>query len=223
MSRDIAAERSDYEGDRLREGEAPDDPYLLFARWLSDAFAARDLGTVSEPTAMVVSTAGQDDTGNFRPSSRSVLLKGVDSGGFVFFTNYDSRKGHELAANPWAALHFGWYSLYRQVRIEGTVSRVHRAESETYFATRPRGSQLGAWASRQSSVVGSLQELVASYTAAEQRYAGSEVPCPPHWGGFRVRPEMIEFWQGQPSRMHDRLVYRQSAVTGDWSLSRLAP
>ncbi len=223
MSKDLAAERSDYQGDHLRERDAPDDPYLLFDRWLTDAFLARDAGSLAEPTAMVVATAAPDETGRWRPSSRTVLLKEVDSGGFVFFTNYNSRKGAELASCPRAALHFGWYVLHRQVRVEGNVGQLSRAESAAYFATRPRGSQLGAWASRQSSVVESLEELAASYAAAEQRYADSVVPCPPHWGGFRVQPETIEFWQGQPSRMHDRLLYQKLPDNDDWSRSRLAP
>ncbi len=213
---DLADERTDYRGAELLESAVPADPYALFDAWLADAFAARDRGDLVEPTAMVVATAAAN-----RPSVRTVLLKEVNAGGFVFFTNYDSRKGQELAANPYASLHFGWYPLQRQVRVEGPVARVPRAESEAYFATRPRGSQLGAWASAQSSPVASRQELAASYAAAEERFAGGEVPCPPYWGGFRVRPELVEFWQGQPSRMHDRLAYR--AADAGWQVVRLAP
>jgi pyridoxamine 5'-phosphate oxidase len=213
---DLAAERLDYSGEQLLETEVPTDPYVLFDRWLAAAFQAKTAGVLPEPTAMVVATAHAG-----RPSARTVLLKEVDARGFTFFTNYDSRKGGELAANPQVALHFGWYPLQRQVRIEGTAARVPRAESEAYFATRPRGSQLGAWASSQSNEVGSLAELEASYRRAEERFAGRDVPCPPHWGGFRVRPAMLEFWQGQPSRMHDRIAYRRA---GDaWTLTRLAP
>lgn len=213
---DLVAERIDYSGRRLRKKEVPDEPLALFARWLADAFAARETGALPEPTAMVLATVGDG-----RPSARTVLLKDVSAGGFVFYTNYDSRKGAELAANPQVALHFGWYVLQRQVRIEGRAARVSRAESEAYFASRPRGSQLGAWASAQSREVASAEALEESYRAAEERFAGAEVPCPPHWGGYRVEPESVEFWQGQPSRMHDRLRYDRAA--SGWGLSRLAP
>ena len=156
-----------------------------------------------------------------RPSARTVLLKSVSAAGFVFFTNYQSRKGTEIAASPAVALLFGWYALHRQVRVEGVAERVSRSDSEDYFRTRPRDSQLGAWASAQSSVVASREELAEAYAAAEQRFAGQEVPCPPHWGGYRVAPAMVEFWQGQPSRMHDRLRYTR--VDAGWTLTRLAP
>jgi pyridoxamine 5'-phosphate oxidase len=213
---DLAAERLDYSGEQLLETEVPTDPYVLFDRWLAAAFQAKTAGVLPEPTAMVVATAVHG-----RPSARTVLLKEVDARGFTFFTNYDSRKGSELAVNPQVALHFGWYPLQRQVRIEGTAGRVPRAESEAYFATRPRGSQLGAWASPQSSEVASRAELNAAYAAAEQRFAGQDVPCPDHWGGLRVSPATIEFWQGQPSRMHDRIAYRRAADA--WTFARLAP
>jgi pyridoxamine 5'-phosphate oxidase len=213
---DLAAERIDYLGRHLTESEVPADPLSLFQTWLADAFAAKETGALPEPTAMVVSTIDGD-----RPSSRTVLLKDADASGFVFFTNYESRKGRELADNPAVALLFGWYALQRQVRVEGSASRVDRAESEAYFATRPRGSQLGAWASAQSSEVPSAETLTASYRVAEERFGDGEVRCPPHWGGFRVAPETIEFWQGQPSRMHDRLLYRRAAE--NWTLTRLAP
>ncbi|GAA2111978.1 pyridoxamine 5'-phosphate oxidase [Microlunatus panaciterrae] len=216
MSPDLAAERVDYAGDHLLETAAPADPFELFRSWLADAFDARDEGVLAEPTAMVVATVADG-----RPAARTVLLKELDHAGFVFFTNYDSRKGRELDANPLVALHFGWYALHRQVRVEGSVAAVSRAESEAYFASRPRGSQLGAWASAQSREVAGLQSLLDSYAEVERRFEGVEVPCPERWGGFRVWPEMIEFWQGQPSRMHDRLVYRRD---GDgWGLVRLAP
>ena len=215
---DLAAERMDYLGDHLLESAAPDEPYVLFRTWLAEAFAARDRGELAEPTAMVVATCAGG-----RPRSRTVLLKELTAEGFVFFTNYDSAKGIELAADPQIALHFGWYAMHRQIRIEGVAEPVQRAESEAYFATRPRGSQLGAWASPQSTPVDSLEVLQAEYVAVETGFAGREVPCPDHWGGFLVRPTMIEFWQGQPSRMHDRLCYQRADDEGGWSLTRLAP
>ncbi|GAA3610315.1 pyridoxamine 5'-phosphate oxidase [Microlunatus ginsengisoli] len=213
---DLASERTDYSGRHLVESEAPADPLTLFGTWLSDAFAARDGGRLVEPTAMVVSTVADG-----RPSSRTVLLKEADERGFVFFTNYDSRKGAELAGNPSVALLLGWYVLQRQVRVEGVAGLVARAESEAYFATRPRGSQLGAWASAQSSEVASAEALAQSYRDAEERFADRDVPCPPNWGGYRVVADSIEFWQGQPSRMHDRLLYRRAGE--GWTLTRLAP
>jgi len=206
----------DYDSGTLREESAPAEPYALFDAWLADAFEAKAQGRLPEPTAMVVATSLGD-----RPSSRTVLLKAVEDDTFVFFSNYDSAKGHDLVVNPYVALHFGWYPLQRQVRVEGLARRAPREESEAYFATRPRGSQLGAWASAQSSEVSGVEELEAAYARVEQRFEGVEVPCPPHWGGFRVRPSMIEFWQGQPSRMHDRLRYDQ--VEDDWRRTRLAP
>jgi len=212
---DLSSERLDYLGDHLLETAIPADPLVLFSSWLSEAFAAKNRGVLPEPTAMVVST-----TAGGRPSSRTVLLKEVNGGGFVFYTNYRSRKAAEMAACSHVALLFGWYPLYRQVRVEGSAERVPRSESEVYFASRPRASQLGAWASSQSSEV-TLDELSASYRQAEERFAGGDVPCPEHWGGYRVRPETIEFWQGQPSRMHDRLLYRR--VSDGWQIVRLAP
>lgn len=213
---DLAGERVDYVGDHLLESAVPDEPYALFRTWLEDAFAARDRGELAEPTAMVVATC---DAG--RPRARTVLLKDLRADGFTFFTNYDSAKGVEIAENPAVSLHFGWHAVHRQVRVEGRAEKVDPVESAAYFATRPRGSQLGAWASAQSSEVASLAELQESYAAAEARFADAEVPCPEHWGGYLVRPELLEFWQGQPSRMHDRLVYRRSEDA--WTITRLAP
>lgn len=213
---DLASERMDYDSGTLREESAPTEPYALFDAWLADAFEAKAQGRLPEPTAMVVATSLGD-----RPSSRTVLLKAVEDGTFVFFSNYDSAKGHALVVNPYVALHFGWYPLQRQVRVEGLARRVPREESEAYFATRPRGSQLGAWASAQSSEVSGVEALEAAYARVERRFEGVEVPCPPHWGGFRVVPSMVEFWQGQPSRMHDRLRYDR--VEDAWRRTRLAP
>ena len=204
--------RRDYTGALLEADLAPEWPGQ-FALWFADATEAG----LPEPNAMIVSTATADG----HPSARTVLLKGYDERGFAFFTNYTSRKGTEALANPAASLVFPWFAMQRQVIVAGRVERVDRAETEAYFATRPRGSQLGAWASPQSSVVASRDELNATYAAAEERFAGGDVPCPEHWGGYRVVPDVVEFWQGQPSRMHDRLAYRR---TGDgWDLVRLAP
>lgn len=213
---DLAAERINYAGQDLTPETSPADPYVLFDAWMADAFAAKETGTLPEPTAMVVATSHAG-----RPSARTVLLKEVDENGFVFYTNYTSRKGVELAENPAVALHFGWYPLQRQVRIEGVAAPVSRDETEAYFATRPRGSQIGAWASPQSEEVASAEALTALYAEYEEKFADNDVPCPAHWGGYRVTPTAIEFWQGQPSRMHDRLAYR---ATGDtWTVQRLAP
>ena len=185
-----------------------------FARWFSDALDA----ALPEPNAMIVATA--DATG--RPSARTVLLKGYDERGFVFFTNYTSRKGTEASQNPYASLVFPWFPMQRQVIVCGAVEKVDRAETEAYFATRPRGSQLGAWASPQSQVLPDREAVDAGLSAAVERFgADGDVPPPPHWGGLRVRPETVEFWQGRSNRLHDRLRYR--AADGGWVVERLAP
>jgi pyridoxamine 5'-phosphate oxidase len=165
-----------------------------------------------------VATVGADG----RPSVRTVLLKGFDERGFVFYTNHDSAKGHDLAANPYAAAVLVWVPLERQVRFSGPVTVVDRVETEAYFASRPRGSQLGAWASPQSAVVGGRAVLDAAVTATEQRFAGRDViPAPPFWGGYRIAPEVVEFWQGRPDRLHDRVRYRHDGA--QWTAERLAP
>jgi pyridoxamine 5'-phosphate oxidase len=210
---DLASLRAEYQLAGLDESDLVPDPYAMFRSWFD---AARSAGVV-EPNAMVLSTVSADG----QPSARTVLLKGLTDHGFVFFTNYESRKARELGANPHCSLLFGWYQVQRQVRVEGAASRIPRAESEAYFASRPRDSQLGAWASAQSSVVGSRTELEAAYAEVEARFAGQDVPAPPHWGGYLVTPERVEFWQGRRSRMHDRLSYRREGSS--WRTERLAP
>jgi pyridoxamine 5'-phosphate oxidase len=210
---DIAALRQDYARGGLDRPDLADDPIAMFGRWMRDAVAAG----LHEPNAMVVSTVGADG----RPSSPMVLLYGVGEEGLVFYTNHASRKGEELAANPHCSLLFPWHPLERQVRIDGTAEVLDRPRVEAYFRTRPRGAQLGAWASDQSRPVASRAELEASYARVEERYADADVPVPPHWGGYRVVPESVEFWQGRPGRMHDRLVYRRDGSA--WVVERLAP
>lgn len=210
---DIASLRAEYQLAGLDEADLTPDPLELFSRWFDEVRAAG----VLEPNAMVLATAAVDG----QPSARTVLLKGVADHGFVFFTNYESRKAAELGANPHCSLLFGWYELQRQVRVEGSASRIPREETEAYFATRPRDSQLGAWASAQSTVVGSRADLDAAYDAVERRFDGREVPAPPHWGGYLVTPEVVEFWQGRRSRMHDRITYRREGR--GWGWQRLAP
>lgn len=212
---DPAVMREQYRSVDFTEKDLAGDPMDQFARWFSEV--ARG-GVLHEPNAMVVSTATPDG----RPSSRTVLLKQYDGRGFVFFTNYGSRKGRELTANPYVSLLFPWHPLARQVVVTGTAARVGREETVAYFRTRPHGSQLGAWASEQSSVIGSRQELVERYDELAARYPeGEKVPAPPQWGGFRVVPDAIEFWQGHTNRLHDRLRYvREDA---GWRVERLSP
>ena len=211
---DLARLRREY-GDRgLDLQDLDPDPVSMFGRWLGDTVAAG----LHEPNAMVVATATPDG----RPSARMVLLKGLDERGFVFYTNLSSRKGGEIDANPWVSLLFPWQDLQRQVRVEGRASRVSQAESEAYFAQRPRESQLGAWASPQSQVVASRSALDERYGGVLSRFAAADaVPLPPFWGGIRVAPEVVEFWQGRRGRMHDRLVYRREGA--GWRVERLAP
>jgi pyridoxamine 5'-phosphate oxidase len=211
---DPAAMREQYRTTLLAEEELAATPMEQFGRWFKEAVA----GGLHEPNAMVVATADADG----RPSTRTVLLKAYDERGFVFFTNYASRKAAELMANPRASLLFPWHQLARQVIVTGGASRVAREETEAYFRTRPHGSQLGAWASAQSAVIASRAELTARYEELAARYPeGSEVPVPEWWGGFRIAPEAVEFWQGHENRLHDRLRY--VADGGAWRVERLAP
>lgn len=197
----------------MEERWLDDDPIRQFAAWYEEA---RGSG-VPQPDAAALATA----TAAGRPSVRMVLLKGHDERGFAFYTNHDSRKARELTANPYAALVFHWQPLHRQVRIEGRIERVPDDESAAYFATRPRGSQVAAWASPQSSVVSSRAELDALYEQSTARFGGDEIPPPPFWGGYRVVPDALEFWQGRENRFHDRLRYERAG--GDWASARLAP
>ena len=205
--------RVDYKRAALSERDAASDPIELFTRWFDEAVAA----AIPEPNAMTLATV--DAAG--RPTARIVLMKGVDARGVVFHTNYDSRKGRDLAANPRAALLFFWVGLERQVRIDGAAERVSAEDSDAYFAARPRGSQISAWASPQSAPVADRPWLEARVAEFEARFASGAVPRPPNWGGMRVVPDRFEFWQGRTSRLHDRLVWSRQ---GDrWTIERLAP
>lgn len=206
--------RREYSLGSLRRQDLLPDPIAQFRVWFDAAVAAG----LTEPNAMTLSTVTSDG----KPSARIVLLKGVDDRGFSFFTNYESRKGKELAANHHAALTFLWKEMERQVRVEGTVSKVSAEESESYFRTRPRNSRLGAWGSNQSEVIANREVLEKNMADFQARYPGDDVPLPPNWGGYIVKPLAIEFWQGQRSRLHDRLVYRRQA-DDSWLVERLAP
>ncbi|SEK22960.1 pyridoxamine 5'-phosphate oxidase [Halomonas daqiaonensis] len=213
MTRKIADIRRDYEGGQLDESSTPDTPMTMFDEWLTLALDAEG----DDGNAMTLATA--DSQG--RPHARIVLLKGVDDQGLIFYTNYHSHKGSELTNVPHAALVFWWPSLSRQVRVEGRVEQVPPKESDDYFATRPRGSQLGAWVATQSVVIPGRTWLAEREQRFERAYEGQTIPRPIHWGGYRVIPDMIEFWQGQPSRLHDRIRYERR--DGSWNRFRLAP
>ncbi len=213
---DLASMRKQYRAEGLAESELAAGPVEQFARWFKQAAME---GGLFEPNAMVVSTADAEG----RPSSRTVLLKHFDEQGFVFYTNYDSRKGRELGSNPYVSLLFPWHPMARQVIVTGVARRTGRDETAAYFRSRPHGSRLGAWASAQSSVVAGREGLDAAYAELAGRYPeGEQVPVPPHWGGFRVAPREVEFWQGRENRLHDRLRYVAEA-DGSWRVERLAP
>lgn len=221
MSRDDPAlMRRQYRAAGLTEADLAADPYEQFARWFADAVRATGGGAITEPNAMVVSTADAEGV----PSSRTVLLKGYDQRGFVFFSNYGSRKGRELAVNPRASLLFPWHPIARQVIVGGTVERVSAQETAAYFHSRPHGSQLGALASEQSSVVASRAVIEQRYAELAARWPeGTQVPVPQNWGGFRVAASTVEFWQGRENRLHDRLRYVRRGGDGGWAVERLAP
>lgn len=209
----IAHLRREYARARLDERDVDPDPLVQFHKWFDDARRAE----LPEPNAMTLATATPAGV----PSARMVLLKAADERGFTFFTDYRSRKGQELEANPHAALVFFWGELERQVRITGTVSRVSREETEAYFRTRPRESRLGAWTSHQSTVLAGRETLEARLREVAARHPGDEVPTPPHWGGYLLKPDALEFWQGRESRLHDRVRYQREA--GSWRIERLSP
>ncbi len=215
MDSSIADLRQNYSLAGLSEADIDADPIKQFAVWFQQALDA----DLIEPNAMTLATA----TPEGKPTARIVLLKGVNQGGFIFYTNYESQKGQQLIANPYAALVFFWDKLERQVRIEGEVEKLATKESEAYFHSRPKASQLGAWASAQSQVIPNRQVLEQQLADLETKYKGdATVPLPEHWGGFRVIPNHIEFWQGRPSRLHDRLLYDLQA-DGNWKIARLSP
>ncbi|HYJ90215.1 MAG TPA: pyridoxamine 5'-phosphate oxidase [Pyrinomonadaceae bacterium] len=209
---DLANLRRDYAGEPLSKASVDRDPFVQFGKWLNEALDAE----ITDANAMTVATVNRE----CRPSARIVLLKGYDKRGFVFFTNYESEKARNLAANPETVLSFFWPQLQRQIMIYGAAGKTSREESESYFKSRPYDSQIAAWASAQSSVIESRAALEKKFAEMRERL-GEDVPLPPFWGGFRVVPDRFEFWQGRASRLHDRIVYRLS--DGDWNIERLSP
>lgn len=210
----IADLREDYRLAELDESHTDRDPFKQFQKWFGEALTAQ----LPEPNAMAVASVGA----NGRPACRVLLLKALDDRGFTFFTNYESRKGQEFEHTPYAALTFLWFALERQVRVEGHISKVTPQESDEYFQKRPLGSRLGAWASPQSRTIASRDVLIKNEKRLQEEY-GDSPPRPEHWGGYRVIPESIEFWQGRSSRLHDRLLYKRETVTSAWEMTRLAP
>lgn len=214
MEINLAGIRQEYTKGGLRESELPDNPLLLFDRWLQEAIDAK----VNEPTAVIVGTVSVDG----RPSTRTVLLKGLSDGKFIFYTNYDSRKGRQLAHNPFISLSFIWHELERQVHIEGRATKVSPNESDEYFRQRPYKSRIGARISPQSQPIASRMQLIRTFVKEAARWIGKEVERPENWGGYAVTPTRIEFWQGRPNRLHDRFLYTLESK-GNWEISRLAP
>jgi len=214
LPRDPAASRYEHIGKGLRRSDLDPNPIKQFANWFTTAIETG----IRDVNAMSLATAGQDA----KPSVRIVLLKSFDEDGFVFFTNYESEKGKQLEANPYAALGFYWIELDRQIRISGKVDKTSRKESQTYFHSRPVGSQLSAWASRQSAVLDGRRVLDARMEEMNERFADKRVPLPPHWGGYRLKPDNMEFWQGRSNRLHDRFRYTRQS-DGSWLIERLAP
>ncbi len=214
LPRDPAASRYEHIGKGLRRSDLDPNPIKQFANWFTTAIETG----IRDVNAMSLATAGQDA----KPSVRIVLLKSFDEDGFVFFTNYESEKGKQLEANPYAALGFYWIELDRQIRISGKVDKTSRKESQTYFRSRPVGSQLSAWASRQSAVLDGRRVLDARMEEMNERFADKRVPLPPHWGGYRLKPDNMEFWQGRSNRLHDRFRYTRQS-DGSWLIERLAP
>lgn len=213
MDKNLAELRRDYSLQELSETSVAADPLIQFANWFEEYISSAPL----EPNAFVLSTVGSD----FSPSSRVVLLKGFDPTGFVFFTNYQSKKARDLNENPRVALHFFWPELERQVEVEGRAEKTSREESEAYFGSRPIPSKIGAWASRQSELLSGREELDERVDEVRAQFGDEDIPCPPFWGGYRVLPTRFEFWQGRPSRLHDRICYELKA--GEWNISRLYP
>ncbi|HMJ07554.1 MAG TPA: pyridoxamine 5'-phosphate oxidase [Pyrinomonadaceae bacterium] len=209
----LADLRRDFSRESLSRSSVDNDPFAQFSKWMTAALASE----IVDATAMVLSTVSAE----CRPSSRVVLLKGFDETGLAFYTNYQSKKGRDLAENPYAALHFFWPELERQVNISGVAAKLSTEESEAYFQSRPAESRIGAWASHQSEVLASREVLETRVAELRKKFAGKDIPLPPFWGGYRLAPEWFEFWQGRPNRLHDRICYQLSG--GQWQISRLSP